>query len=177
MIHVKPQKIKKLSAFYSIPKRQQMAVMLLFTGDKTQAEIANQVGVNPATISVWKRQEMFRRAQDEYNQFMLRDLVSSAVLTLNKLLNAKSEMVRYNAASYVIDKAGILSDAQARKAKVEADLLEHQAKLVLHPEEVGDQDDDGFIEAIDHNLSNVWKGEDKHDAADDESPAKPNGDV
>lgn len=177
MIHVKPQKIKKLSAFYSIPKRQQMAVMLLFAGDKTQAEIANQVGVNPTTLSVWKRQETFRQAQDEYNALMLRDLVSSAVLTLSKLLNARSEMVRYNAASYIVDKAGVLSDAQARKAKVEADLLEHQAKLVLHPEEVEGQDDDGFIEAIDHNLTQVWKGEDKHDAADDQSTSETEDDV
>lgn len=151
--------------------------MLLFVGKHNQAEIAAEIHVAPQTVSSWKRREDFRTGQDEYNQFMMRDLVSDAVLTLSSLLHGRSEMVRYNAASYIIDKAGALSDAQARKAKVEADLLEHQAKLVLHPEEAGDQDDDGFIEAIDHNLSNVWEGEDKQDAADDESTAKPNGDV
>jgi hypothetical protein len=70
-----------------------------------------------------------------------------------------------------------LFEAQVRKAKIEADLLERQAKLILHPEEVGDQDDDGFIDAIDNNLSNVWEGEDKQDAADDQSSAETNGDV
>lgn len=151
--------------------------MLLFAGKHNQAEIATEIHVVPQTLSSWKRREDFRTGQDEYNQFMLRDLVSDAVLTLSSLLHGRSEMVRYNAASYIIDKAGALSNAQARKATVEADLLEHQAKLVLHPEEVDDQDDDGFIDAIDHNLANVWEGEDKQDAADDQSSAEANGDV
>lgn len=151
--------------------------MLLFAGQHSQAEIATEIHVAPQTVSSWKRREDFRTGQDEYNQFMLRDLVSDAVLTLSNLLHGRSEMVRYNAASYIIDKAGALSDAQARKATVEADLLEHRAKLILHPEEVGDQDDDGFIDAIDQNLANVWEGEDKQDAADDESSAETNGDV
>jgi phage terminase small subunit len=78
---------------------------------------------------------------------------------------------------YPTAEADPLFEAQVRKAKIEADLLERQAKLILHPEEVGDQDDDGFIDAIDHNLANVWEGEDKQDAADDQSSAEANGDV
>ena len=78
---------------------------------------------------------------------------------------------------YPTAEADPLFEAQVRKAKIEADLLERQAKLILHPEEVGDQDDDGFIDAIDNNLSNVWEGEDKQDAADDQSSAETNGDV
>lgn len=78
---------------------------------------------------------------------------------------------------YPTAEADPLFEAQVRKAKIEADLLERQAKLVLHPEEVEGQDDDGFIEAIDHNLSNVWKGGDKHDAADDQSTSETEDDV
>lgn len=78
---------------------------------------------------------------------------------------------------YPTAEADPLFEAQVRKAKIEADLLERQAKLILHPEEVGDQDDDGFIDAIDNNLSNVWKGEDKHDAADDQSTSETEDDV
>lgn len=78
---------------------------------------------------------------------------------------------------YPTAEADPLFEAQVRKAKIEADLLERQAKLILHPEEVGDQDDDGFIDAIDNNLSNVWEGEEKQDAADDQSSAETNGDV
>lgn len=78
---------------------------------------------------------------------------------------------------YPTAEADPLFEAQVRKAKIEADLLERQAKLILHPEEVGDQDDDGFIDAIDHNLANVWEGEDIQDAADDQSSTETNGDV
>ena len=58
---------------------------------------------------------------------MLHDLSSKAVLTMKELLNARSEMVRYNAASYIIEKA-LSSGDEARKSKAEADIMEAKAK-------------------------------------------------
>lgn len=123
------EKIKSLRNFLKLSEKQQKAVMLLFSGEMTQAKIAEEVHVSATTLSTWKTHEDFRRGQDEYTRFMLHDLSSSAVLTMKELLNAKSEMVRYNAASYIIEKA-LSSVDEARKSKAEADIMEAKAKLL-----------------------------------------------
>lgn len=126
------EKIKSLQNFLKLPEKQKKAVMLLFSGEMTQAKIAEEVNVSATTLSTWKTREAFRLGQDEYTRFMLHDLSSSAVLTMKELLNAKSEMVRYNAASYIIEKAlssgDELNKQQARKSKAEADIMEAKAK-------------------------------------------------
>lgn len=121
------EKIKSLRNFLKLSEKQQKSVMLLFSGEMTQAKIAEEVHVSATTLSTWKTHEDFRRGQDEYTRFMLHDLSSSAVLTMKELLNAKSEMVRYNAASYIIEKA-LSSVDEARKSKAEADIMEAKAK-------------------------------------------------
>lgn len=121
------EKTKSLRNFLKLSEKQQKAVMLLFSGEMTQAKIAEEVHVSATTLSTWKTHEDFRRGQDEYTRFMLHDLSSSAVLTMKELLNAKSEMVRYNAASYIIEKA-LSSVDEARKSKAEADIMEAKAK-------------------------------------------------
>lgn len=121
------EKIKSLRNFLKLSEKQKKAVMLLFSGEMTQAKIAEEVHVSATTLSTWKTHEDFRRGQDEYTRFMLHDLSSSAVVTMKELLNAKSEMVRYNAASYIIEKA-LSSVDEARKSKAEADIMEAKAK-------------------------------------------------
>ena len=126
------EKIKSLRNFLKLSEKQRKAVVLLFSGKMTQAKIAGEVHVSPTTLSTWKTHEDFRLGQDEYTRFMLHDLSSDAVVTMKELLNAKSEMVRYNAASYIIEKAlssnDELNKQQARKSKAEADIMEAKAK-------------------------------------------------
>lgn len=127
------EKIKTLSTFYSLRDNQQQAVMMLFARSMTQAQIAEELHLQSSTISTWKRQEKFRVAQDEYNRFMLRDMVGEAVITMRGLLHAKSEMVRFNAAKDIIDRANgsqSLLVEQARKVKAEADISEYKAKVM-----------------------------------------------
>lgn len=143
MVYVKSKKIESLSTFNSLPQKQQTAIALLFSGNFKQTEIAEQLNVNSATVSVWKRREDFRQGQDEYNRFMLRDLAAKAVMTLSDLLGAKSEMVRYNAASYILDKGLVDKDLQAadlRRANAEADIAEYKAKLLTES-----NDSDGTV--------------------------------
>ena len=126
------EKIKSLQHFLKLPDKQRKAVILLFSRKMTQAKIAEEVNVSPATLSTWKTHEEFRLGQDEYTRFMLHDLSSDAVMTMRDLLNARSEMVRYNAASYIIEKTLSSNDElnrqQARKANAEADIMEAKAK-------------------------------------------------
>lgn len=140
MVYVKSKKIRSLSTFYSLPKKQQMAVMLLFARMK-QTDIAEKIKVAPQTISAWKSTEKFARAQNEYNQYMLHDLVSEAILTMRDLLSARSEMVRYNAAQYIIDKASL--------DNLEIDDIEDE--------------DDGFMEAINEAAKSAWSDNNEED--------------
>lgn len=121
------EKNKSLRNFLKLPDKKRQAIILLFSGKMTQAKIADEVNVSATTLSTWKTHEDFRLGQDEYTRFMLHDLSSKAVLTMKELLNARSEMVRYNAASYVIEKA-LSSGNEARKSKAEADIMEAKAK-------------------------------------------------
>lgn len=121
------EKNKSLRNFLKLPDKKRQAIILLFSGKMTQAKIADEVNVSATTLSTWKTHEDFRLGQDEYTRFMLHDLSSKAVLTMKELLNARSEMVRYNAASYIIEKA-LSSGDEARKSKAEADIMEAKAK-------------------------------------------------
>ncbi|AUV72172.1 hypothetical protein C1940_06700 [Lactiplantibacillus plantarum subsp. plantarum] len=130
---MKPEKIRVLATFYSLPKKQQKAVMLLFTGVYKQSEIAEQLQVAESTFYGWKTHEQFRVAQDEYNKFMLSDLTSEAIVTMRKLLKARSEMVRFSAAKDILDRS--MNDAQIRKAEAEADIAEAKAKQINNSDE------------------------------------------
>lgn len=123
---MKSDKIRQLTTFYSLPKKQQKTIMLLFSGEMNQGEVADNVGISRTTISAWKQKEIFRQAQDEYNRFMLRDLTSEAIMTMRNLLSARSEMVRFSAAKDILDRS--MNDAQIRKTEAEADIAESKAK-------------------------------------------------
>lgn len=124
---MKSDKIRQLETFYSLPKKQQQTIMWLFSGEMKQDEIANDVGVSRTTVSAWKQKEIFRKAQDEYNRFMLLDLTSKAIVTMQGLLGARSEMVRFSAAKDILDRS--MNDAQLRKAEADADIAEAKALI------------------------------------------------
>ena len=130
---MKSDKIRQLTTFYSLTKKQQKAIMLLFSGEMNQGEVANNVGISRTTISAWKQKEIFRQAQDEYNRFMLRDLTSEAIMTMRELLDARSEMVRFSAAKDILDRS--MNDAQIRKAEADADIAEAKAKQISNTDE------------------------------------------
>lgn len=101
---MKREKARELKTFLSLPKKQQIAISLLFLGQMKQSEIAKEIQVGDSTLSSWKTHENFMKAQAEYDNYQLTDLRSKAVKTMNNLLNARSELVRYNTASYILDK-------------------------------------------------------------------------
>lgn len=120
------EKIKQLKTFYSLPENQRKAIMLLFSGKQTQGRIAENVGVARVTLTLWRQKDKFRKAQDEYNRFMLRDLTNEAILTMRDLLDSRSEMVRFNAAKDILDRS--MSYEQTRKIKADAELAELRVK-------------------------------------------------
>lgn len=48
-----------LRGYYSLPKRQQNAIKLMFDGDLSNEEIGKKVGRKPRTIREWKNDSRF----------------------------------------------------------------------------------------------------------------------
>lgn len=71
-----------------------------------QNEIAKELNVARQTISNWKRNAEFQEELLNVERNLLKGLTGKAIKTMENLLTAKSELVRYNAASDILDRTG-----------------------------------------------------------------------
>ena len=120
--------------FSSLTKAQQTLVRLDFEGGHSNKEIAPKIGLkNETTVSHWRKRSWYEPAFNAYASKAIKGKYKSLALrTLIDLLNAKSEMVKLQAATSVLKLSGMLSDnstpeldkAKARKASAEADIVE-----------------------------------------------------
>lgn len=120
--------------FSSLTKAQQTLVRLDFEGGHSNKEIAPKIGLkNETTVSHWRKRSWYEPAFNAYASKAIKGKYKSLALrTLIDLLNAKSEMVKLQAATSVLKLSGMLSDnstpeldkAKARKASAEADIAE-----------------------------------------------------
>lgn len=129
----KVDKIGQTGPFYQLDKRRRKAVKLLFEDELTDEEIAKSVQRRRSTLDNWKNDELFKAAQSQYSRLVIRkSYESNAIRKLNKLLDAKSEMVQLQAANSILKLSGMLAEnstpeldkAKARKANAEADITE-----------------------------------------------------
>lgn len=129
----KVDKIGQTGPFYQLDKRRRKAVKLLFEDELTDEEIAKSVQRRRSTLDNWKNDELFKAAQRQYSRLIIRkSYESNAIRKLNKLLDAKSEMVQLQAANSILKLSGMLAEnstpeldkAKARKANAEADITE-----------------------------------------------------
>lgn len=120
--------------FSRLTKAQQTLVRLDFEGGHSNKEIAPKIGLkNETTVSHWRKRSWYEPAFNAYASKAIKGKYKSLALrTLVDLLNAKSEMVKLQAATSVLKLSGMLSDnstpeldkAKARKASAEADIVE-----------------------------------------------------
>ncbi|SFJ83021.1 phBC6A51 family helix-turn-helix protein [Thermoflavimicrobium dichotomicum] len=97
-----------------LSQKQIKAARLLAEGDLQQREIARQLNITPQTLSRWKQNEKFMELVEEFlNEIVqeqysdIKRLSRKATKTLDKLLNARSEMVRYHVAKDILDRVGL----------------------------------------------------------------------
>ncbi len=97
-----------------LTKRQLEAAKLIAEGYLTQREIAEKLDVREETISRWKKQEEFQQAIEDFTSEMKKDIErklmgmsSKALRELDRLLSARSEMVRLQAIKDVLDRLDI----------------------------------------------------------------------
>lgn len=120
--------------FSGLTKAQQTLVRLDFEGGHSNKEIAPKIGLkNETTVSHWRKRSWYEPAFNAYASKAIKGKYKSLALrTLVDLLNAKSEMVKLQAATSVLKLSGMLSDnstpeldkAKVRKASAEADIAE-----------------------------------------------------
>ena len=160
-----------LRGYYALPKRQQDAIKLMFSGDLSDTEIGKKVGRKDRTIREWKNDPNFIAAQREYNYIAVKDYVPEAITTIYDIMvSSKYEMARITAANSILKLSGMLSDnstpeldeAKARKANAEADIAEQKAimlkkdksgltKIVFTDDLKPDKEDDTKQEGDDNN--------------------------
>lgn len=135
----KSNKIEHLDDFDKLDKKRKKAVVMQFEGAYTDEEIAKNVGRTRSTITLWKKEQWFKKAFNAYaNKLIKNKYRSKAMNTVFELLNAKSEMVRLKAASTIFKLSGMLSDnstpeldrAKIRKANADARVAEAKAKAM-----------------------------------------------
>ncbi|WP_283309473.1 phBC6A51 family helix-turn-helix protein [Streptococcus dysgalactiae] len=81
-------------------------IFLAVSTNKSQREIAEEIGISETTISRWKKTDEYKELKDKIQKEYLADLTAPAIRTLQGLLNAKSELVRFQAATDILDRTG-----------------------------------------------------------------------
>ncbi|WP_438845171.1 phBC6A51 family helix-turn-helix protein [Enterococcus sp. AZ091] len=91
-----------------LTKKHEMAIQLLFEGSLKRQEIAQELKISEQTLYNWMKDENFTRAYDDYVKVIMSKSSGKALKTMLNLLNAKSEMVRFNAAKDILDRGGFM---------------------------------------------------------------------
>lgn len=152
--------------FSKLNKKQQTLIMLDFEGNHSNKEIAPKIGLkNETTVSHWRKRSWYEPAFNAYASRAIKGKYKSLALrTLIDLLDAKSEMVKLQAATSILKLSGMLSDnstpeldkAKVRKANADAGLAEARLK----------QFDSGSANDLTINFIRSNRKENQNDKAD-----------
>lgn len=79
---------------------------LMVTTSLSQREIAEELDINECTISRYKNTDEFKKIIKEVEQEFLNSLSAKALRTMDNLLNARSEFVKFSASKDILDRTG-----------------------------------------------------------------------
>lgn len=138
---MKTKRKKSISGpFDRLTKAQQTLITIDFEGHQSNASIAPKLGLkNGDTVSRWRSKKWYEIGLADYTQRAIKTtLKRKALNAIQELLDAKSEMVRLQAATTLLKMAGMLSDndtpelmqAKVRKANADARVAEARAKAL-----------------------------------------------
>ena len=92
--------------FLKLSEKQQKYIEIKNETGQTDKTIAKKIGVDTTTISRWKRKEEYQLGLKGYQAYYLSEKTPQALLTMTKLLKARSELVRFQAAKDILDRSG-----------------------------------------------------------------------
>jgi len=115
----------------SLTKKQLEAAKFMAEGNMTDEEIAKACFIGRTTLYRWKQNEEFQQAIYDFTAEMkknierkLMSMSSKALRELDKLLSARSEMVRLQAIKDVLDRLDIKpADKQNIDLKTDMDIV------------------------------------------------------
>ena len=128
-----------LTTFSKLTKKKQKVIKMMFEGDLTIKEIAQELHCGERTLYSWKNDALFIKAQNEYAIHVLNNALPESIKELIGLIqHGKSEMVKLQAIQTVLKHANLLSDnstpeldkAKIRKANADARVAEARAKAM-----------------------------------------------
>ncbi|MCS8562725.1 hypothetical protein EFJ78_02040 [Pediococcus pentosaceus] len=91
---------------HTMSPKKQKAIELMFNAKLSQKDIADEVGVHETTLSKWKHDDDYKEYMEKYARETISRSSGKALGTMIGLLNARSELVRFNAAKDLLDRAG-----------------------------------------------------------------------
>lgn len=156
-----------LTTFSKLTKKKQKAIKMMFEGDLTIKEIAQELHCGERTLYSWKNDALFIKAQNEYAIHVLNNALPESIKELIGLIqHGKSEMVKLQAIQTVLKHANLLSDnstpeldkAKIRKANADARVAEARANVA---ERLGSEGDDKLDELMDKLISASEKPKDQ----------------
>ncbi|MFE6988725.1 phBC6A51 family helix-turn-helix protein [Streptomyces pharetrae] len=89
-----------------LTSKQTKAIALMVENNLNQNEIARELKVARQTVANWRKNAEFQEELLNAECNLLKGLTGKAIKTMEDLLTAKSELVRYNAASDILDRTG-----------------------------------------------------------------------
>lgn len=92
--------------FLKLSEKQRKYIEIKNETGQTDKTIAKKIGVDTTTISRWKRKEEYQLGLKGYQAYYLSEKTPQALLTMTRLLNARSELVRFQAAKDILDRSG-----------------------------------------------------------------------
>lgn len=104
------------------PKQIKLIEAIIANPHAPHTELAEMVGINRNTITVWKRDEEFKAALTERLQETWKDSEVIAVDTMRKLATEGD----FKAAKYILDSLGY-----APAQRIEADLNSNDIKITI----------------------------------------------
>jgi len=107
--------------FLKLSEKQQKYIEIKNETGQTDKTIAKKIGVDTTTISRWKRKEGYQLGLKGYQAYYLSEKTPQALLTM-RLLNARSELVRFQAAKDILDRSGY---TPVEKQQIETTAMVH----------------------------------------------------
>lgn len=105
-----------------LSKKKREAIQLLAETDLSYSEIAQRLGIHRNTLLLWRQNKTFLNQVKEYSGKMLNEASLKASKTMIELLQAKSELVRFQAAKEILDKNEMTQKDKLQVKKMEKDL-------------------------------------------------------
>ncbi len=102
-------------------QNQEKCIELMVKTDMKQVDIAEELGVTPTTICLWKKQEEFKTAYADAVRAAMPEAAPKAWNTIVDLLKSNNAGIRLAAARDILDRAGFKAEDRLKISGLEGE--------------------------------------------------------